>query len=70
MSISMPRDLTVWTELNVIHKGCPVRGWYRAHHGLVSVEMARGEKTKQIGGSNPTELAYIMLRELADEGKA
>ena len=25
MSISMPRDLTVWTELNVIHKGCPVR---------------------------------------------
>ena len=31
MSISMPRDLTVWTELNVIHKGCPVRGWYRAH---------------------------------------
>jgi hypothetical protein len=64
MSISMPRDLTVWTELNVIHKGCPVRGWYRAH------ETARGEKTKQIGGSNPTELAYIMLRELADEGKA
>ena len=65
----MPRDLTVWTELNVIHK-LPGRGWYRAHHGLVSVETARGEKTKQIGGSNPTELAYIMLRELADEGKA
>jgi hypothetical protein len=36
----------------------------------VSVETAHGEKTKQIGGSNPTELAYIMLRELADEGKA
>jgi hypothetical protein len=35
-----------------------------------SVVTARGSKTTQLGGSSAESLARIMLRELADEGKA
>jgi hypothetical protein len=62
----MKRDLTIWTELSVtLEDGRVVRGWYRTYDGMVSVETTTASKTTQVGGSDPTGLAYIMLRELA-----
>jgi hypothetical protein len=63
------RDLTIWTEMHHTISGREAHGWYRTEDGMVIVETARGSKTTQIGGSDPSVLAYILLRELADEGK-
>ena len=38
--------------------------------GLVTVRTERGSKTIQIGKYSPKLLAKLMLRELAEEGKA
>jgi hypothetical protein len=38
--------------------------------GLVTVSAERGSKTIQIGKYSPKLLAALMLRELAEEGKA
>jgi hypothetical protein len=65
---TMTRDLTIWTELSVTAKdGRVLRGWYRTYDGMVSVETTTASKTTQIGGSDPTSLAYIMLRELGED---
>ena len=42
-----------------------MHGWYRTYDGMVNVETASGSKTTQIGGSGPTNLAYLIIRELA-----
>jgi hypothetical protein len=67
----MKRDPSIWTKLSITTKDDrKVHGWYRTHDGMVTVETGLGSTTTQIGGSDPTNLAYIMLGELADEGKA
>ena len=63
------RDLTIWTEMHRTIGGREAHGWYRTEDGMVFVETAHGSKATQIGGGDPSLLAYIMLRELADEGK-
>jgi hypothetical protein len=64
------RDLTIWTEMHSTIGGREAHGWYRTDEDrMVIVETAHGSKTTHIGGSDPSVLAYIMLRELADEGK-
>jgi hypothetical protein len=64
------RDLTIWTQMHSTIGGRKAHGWYRADAGMVMVETTGGKKATHIGGNDPTTLAYIMLRELADEGKA
>jgi hypothetical protein len=63
------RDLSIWTEMHSAIGGREAHGWYRTDADTVYVETAGGSKTTHIGDSDPTVLAYIMLRELADEGK-
>src|SRR5947209_4847460 len=59
------------TELSItLADGRVVHGHYGVHEGMVTVLTARGSKTTQLGGSSGESLAHIMLRELADEGKA
>ena len=42
--------------------GREAHGWYRTEGGMVFVETAHGSKATQIGGSDPSLLAYILLR--------
>jgi hypothetical protein len=59
------------TKLSITLKdGRVVDGHYGVHERMVTVMTARGSKTTQLGGSSAESLARIMLRELADEGKA
>jgi hypothetical protein len=70
MTQRQQRDPGIWTGLSLTLKdGRVVRGRYRTFHGMVHVETDLGSKTTQIGGADPTWLAYAMLRELADEGR-
>jgi hypothetical protein len=59
------------TKLNItLADGRVVDGHYGVREKMITVLTARGSKTTQIGGSSVELLARIMLRELADEGKA
>jgi hypothetical protein len=53
-----------------LENGRVISGTYGHSDRYVTVKTALGSKTTQIGGSPPKSLARIMLRELADEGKA
>jgi hypothetical protein len=55
---------------NTLKDGRVVHGQYGTHEGMVTVLTPHGKKTTQLGGSSAESLARLMLRELADEGKA
>jgi hypothetical protein len=50
--------------------GRMISGTYTVWAGTISVSSAHGRKTARLGASKPDGLARIMLRELAQEGKA
>jgi major membrane immunogen (membrane-anchored lipoprotein) len=63
--------LVTWEDLTITLKdGRVVTGSYGYSDRYVTVKTERGSKMTQIADSNPENLAMIMLRELADEGKA
>jgi hypothetical protein len=65
------RGLVIWEDLTIkLEDGRVMSGTYGYSDRYVTVKTALGSKTTQIGGSPPRILARIMLRELADEGKA
>jgi hypothetical protein len=47
--------------------GRRLSGTYIEHDGMVTVRSEDGEKTTQLGGSMARSLAFIMLRQLADD---
>jgi hypothetical protein len=61
-------------EVTIEIVGRTVSGTYSTWAGIITVSTAHGSKSKQIGGSSSNlalkALARIMLRELANEGKA
>jgi len=67
----MERDFNVWKELTIDFRGRTVSGSYStSREGLVTVKTLRGSKTTTISRSNVRLIARILLRELAEEGKA
>jgi hypothetical protein len=65
------RGLVIWNDLRIkLEDGRVISGTYGYSDRYVTVKTALGSKTTQIGGSPPRILAQIMLRELANEGKA
>ena len=65
------RGLVIWKDLKVkLGNGRLISGTYGYSDRYVTVKTALGSKTAQIGDSPPRVLARIMLRELANEGKA
>jgi hypothetical protein len=59
-------------EITLQFEGRTVTGFYTVWAGVVTVSTALGTKATQVGdmGSAIDGLARIMLRELAQEGKA
>jgi hypothetical protein len=60
-------------EITIQFEGRTVTGFYTVWAGVITVSTALGTKATQLGGMGPTAidgLARIMLRELAQEGKA
>jgi len=65
------RGLVIWEDLKVkLEDGRVISGTYGYSDRYVTVKTALGSKTAQIGDSPPRVLARIILRELANEGKA
>jgi hypothetical protein len=60
-------------KVTIDFDGRTITGAYTVWSGLITVSSALGKKTAQVGGSRSPdardELARIMLRELAEEGK-
>jgi hypothetical protein len=63
-------EARVWRRIEIRIGGSVVRGSWGHDGSMVQVRTLHGQKTTQIGGSRPITLARIMLRELAEEGKA
>jgi hypothetical protein len=66
------RNWTIWRTLKIKVDGRSVTGSY-AHNRwdkLIEVRTEKGSKITQLRGSSPQGLARLLLRELADEGKA
>ena len=63
-----------WTNVPIsitLEDGRVVSGHYTSAQGLVTVRTFLGTKTTQLGGfRNPKVLALLLLRQLAEEGKA
>ncbi len=57
-------------EVSIEHKGRKITGTVTVSNRMVTVSTPLGSKTTQLGGSPAELLARLMLRELADEGKA
>jgi hypothetical protein len=61
-------------EVTIEVDGRTITGAYTVWSGLITVSTAVAKKTMQVGGSKSPdardELARMMLRELAQEGKA
>ena len=66
------RNWTTWKTLKIEVDGRLVFGSY-SHNNydkLVEVRTEKGSKLTQLAGSSPHGLARLLLRQLADEGKA
>ena len=63
-------EAPVWQTIEIRVGGRVVRGSWGHDGSMAQVRTLHGQKTTQIGGSGPITLARIMLRELAEEGKA
>jgi hypothetical protein len=59
-----------WKTLEIEINGRTVTGSYACEGPILNVRTGNGQKATQLGGSTPEGLARIMLRELAEEGKA
>jgi hypothetical protein len=61
-------------EVRIVFEGRTITGAYTVWSGMITVSTARGKKVNQVSGSGSLGaldgLARIMLRELAEEGKA
>lgn len=58
--------------VSIEHEGRPVLGWYLVEgrvglDAIITVWTASGRKSTQVGGSPPSSLARMLLRELAEE---
>jgi hypothetical protein len=56
--------------IEIEHEGRTIFGKYSTWAGLITVTTERGTKTAEIGATPPKALARIMLRQLAQDGKA
>jgi hypothetical protein len=63
-------EARVWRTIEIRIGGRVVRGSWGHDDSMVQVRTPYGHKTTQIGGSPPITIARIMLRELAEEGRA
>jgi hypothetical protein len=64
--------MSTYREITIDYDGREIRGSFSIWGQSITVQSAHGSKTTQVGGSarRPEALARIMLRELAQEGKA
>ena len=58
-----PRSFIVWRMLKSDHGNS---SWC-VHDSIVTVVTQYGNKSTQVGGSNPEFIAYLLTRELANE---
>ena len=61
--------LEVWKEITAEYKGRVIKGSFKFLDGMVAVGTPHGSKTTQLGGQTPEQMAKMLLRELAREGK-
>jgi hypothetical protein len=61
-------------KVTIVFEGRTITGAYTVWSGMITVSTASGKKVTQVGGAGSPSaldgLARIMLRELAQEGKA
>jgi hypothetical protein len=57
-------------QVTIEHEGRLVTGTFSVWAGMVTVRSSGGHKTADLGESSAAGLARIMLRELAQDGKA
>ena len=62
--------LTVWNQITTEFYGRRISAAYVIEDGTLKVKTPGGEKGTRFAGSNPSELAERLLRELAAQGKA
>jgi hypothetical protein len=55
----------VWREITIILNGERLTGTYSCSDWMVTVRSQHGNKSTQLDGSSPLDLARLMLRELA-----
>ena len=61
--------LEIWREIAAEYKGKIIKGSFKFLDGMVAVGTPHGSKTTQLGGQTPEQMAKMLLRELAREGK-
>jgi hypothetical protein len=63
-------SLELWREITAEYDGRIIKGSFKFIDGKVDVRTQHGSKTDQLGGRTPEQVAKILLRELAREGRA
>ena len=67
MARDKPHD---WNDIEIQFEGKTVKGHYYVERGMVTVMTAYGQESTQVGGSSPMTTARIILRQMAEAGKA